>query len=397
MISFLSISALVAGALALPTSSPLAKRNACAAPRLVQYVQTFHTPDNQPLSLLPLLNDDTGVTHVNLAAIHVNGPGEITLNDASPNDTTWDQMWSDVATLQQGGIKVLFMMGGAAAGSYGNLCGSSVPAVIVSTRSDVQEEQESDSSKDESVYGPLLSTIQYHNIDGLDLDIEEEVDISCPLALLDRLNSDLGCDFLLTMAPVGAALVPNNNNPSGFDYPTMDAQANDANRPNGKLVNWYNAQFYNGWGDASSDAQYKQFIASGNWDPSRVNLGVLDNSGDGSAGYVSQSQLTDVVVQLCTDYSTFGGVAAWEWFDAGKADGDANPWQWDQDISDALYDGVATAASSKVKRSGAITEVPWPEEHSVLLQNGVSHFDAVKALNQTSGDLPQAMHKLNIN
>jgi len=130
MKSFISISALFACAFALPTSLP--KRSACSAPRFVQYVQTFHTPAGKPLSLLPLLNDNTGVTHVNLAALHVNGPDKIVLNDASPNDTSFDQVWSDVAALQQGGIKVLFMIGGAAKGSYANLCGTEVPAVIVS-------------------------------------------------------------------------------------------------------------------------------------------------------------------------------------------------------------------------------------------------------------------------
>ena len=74
--SILSLSALFAGALALPA---LAKRDACSAPRLVQYIQTFHTVDNEPLSLLPLLDEKTGVTHINLAALHVNGPNKIVL------------------------------------------------------------------------------------------------------------------------------------------------------------------------------------------------------------------------------------------------------------------------------------------------------------------------------
>lgn len=114
----------------LPTT--LLRRDAYNAPRLVNYVQTFHDVSGNPLSLLPLLNEDTQITHVNLAALHINAdPAGITLNDVNPNDTSWDQVWSDVAQLQAGGIKVLMMMGGAAAGSYPRLCGTEVPAVIV--------------------------------------------------------------------------------------------------------------------------------------------------------------------------------------------------------------------------------------------------------------------------
>lgn len=116
---------------ALPTT--LERRDAYSAPRLVNYVQTFHDTSGNPLSLLPLLNEKTSITHVNLAALHINDdPNGITLNDNNPNSSYWDSIWSDVKQLQNGGIKVLFMLGGAAAGSYPRLCGTAVPAVIVS-------------------------------------------------------------------------------------------------------------------------------------------------------------------------------------------------------------------------------------------------------------------------
>ena len=90
-------------------------------PRLAMYVQTFHDEAGNPLSLLPLQN--TSVTHVILAALHLNAPGVIHLNDQPPNSSTFDHVWSDVKTLQEGGIKVMAMMGGAAMGSYTKLCG----------------------------------------------------------------------------------------------------------------------------------------------------------------------------------------------------------------------------------------------------------------------------------
>ena len=69
-----------------------------------------------------------------------------------------------------------------------------------------------------------------------------------PLRLLRQLNTDLGPDFLLTMAPVASALLGSGGNGlHGFNQKEMDDQATDPARPNGKLVSWYNAQFYNGW------------------------------------------------------------------------------------------------------------------------------------------------------
>lgn len=91
---------------------------ASAQDRTVVYVQTFTYSNGTQLSLLPLINEETHVTHVNLAALHINGPGDITLNDNHPNDTYYDFLWPQVKQLQDAGIKVSIMMGGAAKGTY---------------------------------------------------------------------------------------------------------------------------------------------------------------------------------------------------------------------------------------------------------------------------------------
>ena len=75
--------------LALPTEHiKLARQNinAAAPPRLVAYIQTFHDTSGNPLSLLPLLDEKTGVSHVYLSSLHLNqNLGDITLNDDSPD------------------------------------------------------------------------------------------------------------------------------------------------------------------------------------------------------------------------------------------------------------------------------------------------------------------------
>lgn len=94
-------------------------------PRLIVYHQTFHDQDGTYHSLLPLLTNNTGITHVIIAAIHLNdGPGNITLNDHRPHDKRFEQLWGEVSWLQGSGVKVLGMLGGAAKGSYEKLGGS---------------------------------------------------------------------------------------------------------------------------------------------------------------------------------------------------------------------------------------------------------------------------------
>jgi hypothetical protein len=94
-------------------------------PRLVMYVQTFTTKDNKPLSLLPLLENHTRVTHVILASVHLHEtPGEIRLNDDPFDARKSEEMWKEVKILQDAGIKVSILLGGAAAGTYRNLNGT---------------------------------------------------------------------------------------------------------------------------------------------------------------------------------------------------------------------------------------------------------------------------------
>jgi hypothetical protein len=105
----------------MPSQSPLAQPH---SPRLVMYQQTHHDAAGKPISLLPLLTHKTGVTHVYIAAIHLNGGANVTLNDHAPGDGRHDVMWDEVRQLQDAGVKVMAMLGGAAKGSFERLSGS---------------------------------------------------------------------------------------------------------------------------------------------------------------------------------------------------------------------------------------------------------------------------------
>jgi hypothetical protein len=91
-----------------------------SVPRLIVYHQTHHDRSGKPISALPLIG--SGVTHVYIAAIHLNdSPENITLNDHHPDHERNKHLWDEVRQLQGTGIKCLGMLGGAAKGSYARL------------------------------------------------------------------------------------------------------------------------------------------------------------------------------------------------------------------------------------------------------------------------------------
>lgn len=359
-------------------------------PRLLAYVQTFHENGNtsKPLSLLPLLNEDTGITHVILAMTHLNTiPGEIHLNDNPYNSTIYDQTWSEVKKLQAAGVKVMVTMGGYGDGSYNHLATNVSSPFIPSIF-------HTNTLQFTAYYQPLLTILKKYNLDGIDLDIEEDVAISVPLKLIKALKKDLGSDFLISMAPVASALAEQDGGDlSGFSYFDLDKQAVSSNGT--KFVSWYNAQFYSGFGSPESTSTYDEIVDAG-WDPARVVMGVLDSGSDGS-GFVALKTIQSTIASLLAKYPTFGGVDGWEYFDAGSSDGDGKPWEWVKSIGGSLFGTAAgnnTLSKKRIakERGGAeFPESPF-EERAIeeLMGRGATHFEAVRALNRTSGEWLEA-------
>ncbi|KAJ4350438.1 uncharacterized protein N0V89_009059 [Didymosphaeria variabile] len=388
-------------------------------PRLIVYHQTFHDSAGNYHSLLPLLTNHTGITHIIVAAIHLNGgPGNITLNDHKPDDKRYDQLWGEVKWLQGSGVKVLGMLGGAAQGSYERLGGSE--------------------DNFEAYYTPLQALISSHSLDGIDLDVEEKVDIQSITRLIARLRADFGPAFLITMAPVATALIPDPNIPphlrpprpllasgpspnplhptlphlSGFSYPELECSVY------GREIAWYNTQFYCGWGSAASTQWYDAIIAAG-WTPSRIVLGVVTNPGNG-AGHVPVAKLRDVCARLREKYKSggggFGGVMGWEFFNSGDCEEDMVH-VTSLDLNNETVQAGWVAALGRVLRvedaprvrtqnpllgvtpeqiRQMVTTLPsaraaWPAETiSQLVVLGFSHQEAVAALNATEGNVELA-------
>jgi hypothetical protein len=139
------------------------------------------------------------------------------------------------------------------------------------------------------------------------------------------------------MVPLAAALSDKDGeNLSGFSYFTLDELATLSNSTT-KLVSWYNAMFYGGF--ARSASFYKSCVDAG-WDPARLVLGVLDSENDGNSnGFIDLQTLNQTVRDLRGLYGGgFGGVAGWEYFDAGSTDGGIENWEWVKRIGQALFD-----------------------------------------------------------
>lgn len=285
----------------LPTSSnPL--------PRLITYYQTHHDSSGKLISPLPLITQPgITITHVIVAAIHINDkPEDITLNDHHPSHPRFQTMWAELRVLQASGVKVMGMLGGAAKGSYQRL--------------------DADQEQFDRFYGPVRDMIRERGLDGLDLDVEEEMSLEGIIRLIDRLRSDFGPSFIITLAPVAMSLLDFTKNLSGFDYEALEVMR-------GREIAWYNTQFYCGWGDCSNPLMYDLMIQKG-WPPEKIVIGLVTNPENGS-GYVPMNPLSMVLTTLRGRYGSFGGIMGWEYFNSLPG-GTARPWEWARDMTKLL-------------------------------------------------------------
>ncbi|CAA7262541.1 unnamed protein product [Cyclocybe aegerita] len=289
-------------------------------PRIVTYYQTHHGSDGKPISVLPLITQPgIAITYVILAAIYINAdPLKITLNNHHPSHPRFQTLWDELQVLQASGVKVMGMLGGAAKGSYQRLDGS-----------DEQFEQ---------YYCPVRDMVRDRALDGLDLDVEEEMSLGGIIRLIDRLRSDFGKDFIITLAPVAMSLLDFTKNLSGFDYEALEVMR-------GRDIAWYNTQFYCGWGDCSNSFMYDLMIGKG-WPPEKIVVGLVTNPANGG-GFVPWNPLSAVLTTLRGQCGNFGGVMGWEYFNSLPG-GKERPWEWARQMS-ILLRGHLVAQDTQVE------------------------------------------------
>jgi hypothetical protein len=280
-----------------------------ALPRLITYYQTLHDSRDNPISILPLLTQPgISVTHVILAAIHINSdPTALTLNDHVPDHPRYQTLWAELRILQASGLKVMGMLGGAAAGTYARLDGD-------------------DTARFERYYLPLRDMIRTRALDGLDLDIEEAMSLAGVVRLIDRLRADFGPAFIISLAPVAMSLLDFTKNLSGFDYEALEVMR-------GRDIAWYNAQFYCGWGNFESTLMYDMMLQRG-WPPEKIVVGLVTNPANGR-GFVDWRALAQVLGIIRQRPHRFGGVMGWEYFNSLPGDTE-KPWEWARALTGML-------------------------------------------------------------
>ncbi|CAM1505837.1 Fc.00g114740.m01.CDS01 [Cosmosporella sp. VM-42] len=276
-------------------------------PRIIYYHQTQYTKDRY-VSILPVLKPSTGVTHVMIAAIHLNAPDKIALNDDLYDSPRFIPLWEEVHQLQAAGIKVLGMLGGAAQGSFMRLDGTLEGF--------------------HRYYQPLRKMIAWAGFDGLDLDIEEAMSLGGVIRLIDHLKTDFGSSFLITLAPVAPAML-NRQNLGGFNHDELEKGL-------GSRIAWYNTQFYCGWGDMSKPHGYDEIIARG-WPQEKIVVGLVTNPRNG-AGWVKDDELRACLKELLSRYPRIGGVMGWEYVSSitEACPEEGTPWVWAEMINEIL-------------------------------------------------------------
>ncbi|KAJ9426960.1 chitinase [Fusarium oxysporum] len=262
--------------------------------RIIFYHQT-HYKDDKYISLQPSILPATGVTHVIIAAIHLNTPERITLNDDLYDADKFIPLWDEVRQLQEAGVKVLGMLGGAAQGSYTKMDGS-----LEGFR---------------RWYQPLRKMIAWARFDGLDLDIEEAMSLGGVVRLIDHLKTDFGQSFLITLAPVAPALL-NRQNLGGFNMEELEKGL-------GSRI-------------ACKTRDYDTIIARG-WPQEKVVIGLVTSPANCS-GHVKEAKLRACLKELVSRYPRIGGIMGWEYYnsvtEASPQIGE--PWKWAEMINDML-------------------------------------------------------------
>jgi len=257
--------------------------------RIIYYYQTF-------TGLTPILHENPETTHIHLSAFHFGNntdPDEtpyIHLNNNNPNDPVFDPVWKEIKAAAALGIKIVIMLGGAG-GAYGNLF-----------------------SNFETYYTLLHQTIKNHpEINGIDLDIEEEVTLDNCKKLINRIHTDFGDDFIIAMAPLGSSLGNDEPGMGGFIYKDLYTS------PEGQYINYFNGQFYGSY----QPSDYEKAILNG-YPEEKVVMGMLEG-----IDFVGACQ---TLTALKVEYPNLGGTFIWEYFQA-PPDGKADPSEWSKEIN----------------------------------------------------------------
>lgn len=192
MRSLLIITAALLGRFCLAAALPPKPPRAISyeGPRLSIYFQTTHDALGQPISMLPLIQEQNiALTHLIVCSLHINVGSVIHLNDFPPDHPRFATLWNETKVMKEAGVKVMGMVGGAAAGSF-----------------DEDSLDSSNTTVFEHYYGQLADVIRDFGLQGMDLDVEQFMSQEGITRLVNRLYADFGEDFIITCESNNAPL-----------------------------------------------------------------------------------------------------------------------------------------------------------------------------------------------
>jgi chitinase len=239
--------------------------------RIIYYYQTF-------VGLKNILNSNNKVTHIHLSSIHFgtdeNNAPYIHLNDLSPYDAKFDSVWEDLKAAKELGIKIILMVGGAG-GAFQELFSNfntnySLLKELVLNKKDL--------------------------IDGIDLDIEEEVNITDVEYLIKQLKNDFSKEFIISMAPIQYSIENDVDGMGGFVYKKLYLKV-------GSMIDYFNVQCYD---DYSIDA-YSKMIKNG-YPEDKIVMGSISSQ--------DLNSNLEVIKNITQKYNKIGGVFNWEYYDS---------------------------------------------------------------------------------
>lgn len=254
--------------------------------KTVYYYQTF-------VGLDKILNKKIDTDVIIISSIHFNKDKsniiDIYLNDNKPDDKIFNQLWTDTKSANDKGITIMLMMGGAGL-AYKEFF-----------------------SNINQTYPKLVNLIKSKPwIKGIDLDIEEYVDINNVKILINKLVNDFGDEFIITMAPIANSLITNDPGMGSFCY--NELFKSDV----GKYIHWFNVQCYNG----TFNKNTIDLIIKNNYPVNKLVMGMM--SGDFNSNTFNNA-LTEVK-NILNEHSNFGGVFDWEYFNAPPDVNDPSEW-----------------------------------------------------------------------
>ena len=234
--------------------------------RIIYYYQTF-------TDLSPILKPNSPVTHIHLSSIHFgldNNKPYIHLNDYPPTSPKFNKVWDDMKTASKLGIKIVLMVGGAG-GAYQTMFSNY------------------------EIYYTLLKELldSQTMISGVDLDIEEFVDIENVKKLMRQIKTDYP-HFSISMAPIQSSLEEDLTGMGGFCYKDLWKS------PEGSLIDYFNGQFY-----ASFTKESLQMCIDNHYYGDMIVMGMC--------GCPDFEDKCNQLKEIISSNMDFGGVFLWEY------------------------------------------------------------------------------------